>query len=161
MARLSKTERDELDRLLLAEIASRAAGCATYVLRNCLDWPGKTHHRSGITTRDVLRACRRLERRGLVEEASTSYAVMKCWAITAAGSAALQRQTLRERLAALGRPLPWRLSEEEPGVVLDADDWDACTVDVNREMPDAEARALAAIILDAVTAAAGGDGNDA
>lgn len=69
-------------------------------------------------------------------------------------------ESLRERLARLGRPLPWRLSPEDPGVILDAEGWDVCTIDVNREMPDAEAEALARAILAAVTGAPGHDGRE-
>lgn len=67
-------------------------------------------------------------------------------------------ESLREKLAALGLPLPWRLSEEDPGVVLDADGWDAFTVDVNRQMTDASATSLAGAIVAALNAA-GGESN--
>lgn len=83
---------DILDPLVLEALVNRGRN-ATYVIRNHLDWPGKPLHRRGLKTAQVLRACRRLQKQGLVHETSSSYLVMKCWALTAAGlEAAAQRE---------------------------------------------------------------------
>lgn len=69
---------------------------ATYVIRNILaarhypeygDW-------TGVKTARVLRGCRRLERRGLVEEEksrSAYFIVMKFWKLTDAGRAVIKQ----------------------------------------------------------------------
>lgn len=84
-----------LDRLVLEALLTRSRN-ATYVIRNHLDWPGKPLHRRGLKTAQVLRACRRLQHRGLLYETSSSYLVMKCWALTDAGRAALSKAEGRE-----------------------------------------------------------------
>lgn len=62
-------------------------GAATYVLRNMMAWPND-HWKLGfwpsLETSRVLRACRRLQKRGLIEEAPSAYVVMKCWRPVAA-----------------------------------------------------------------------------
>lgn len=64
---------------------------ATYVIRNRVAWPGEYFHSRNLATPQVLRSCRRLAKRRLVEEThETSYRVMKVWKITEAG-----RQYLR------------------------------------------------------------------
>ncbi|CAM5194447.1 putative protein OS=Bosea thiooxidans OX=53254 GN=SAMN05660750_03297 PE=4 SV=1 [Bosea thiooxidans] len=71
----------KFDEAVLAAI-SKAPGRATYVLRNMMTWPND-HWKVGfwpaLETSAVLRACRRLQKRGLIEESPTAYAVMKCW----------------------------------------------------------------------------------
>lgn len=51
--------------------------------------------------------------------------------------------------------LPLRLSDEDVGVVLDANGADVFTVDVNGERPNDEATAIAAWIMVAVNTCAG------
>lgn len=63
----------------IVEALKRSGRAATYVIRNRLDWPGKKFHKTGLETRHVLTACRRLERRGLIAEEPSSYSVMKTW----------------------------------------------------------------------------------
>lgn len=53
--------------------------------------------------------------------------------------------------------LPLRLSEEDAGVVLDADGRDVLTVDVNGERPDDQATSIARLLVVLVNAAAGFD----
>ncbi|WP_377299769.1 hypothetical protein [Rhizobium sp. SGZ-381] len=53
-----------------------------------------------------------------------------------------------------GVTLPLRLSDEDIGVVLDADGRDVLTVDSNGERPDEQASAIALMIVSAVNAAA-------
>ncbi len=73
-------------RAVLESLRERGS-MATYVIRNTVamreggglaKWPD-------ATTSAVLRACRRLERQGLVEQVSTSYRVMLSWRITQNG----------------------------------------------------------------------------
>lgn len=85
---LTAADRDRLDLSVLESLSTRGQE-PTYVIRNVLDWPGKPWHRKGLMTSAVLRSCRRLERRGHVIEARTSYAVMKAWEITPLGRSAL------------------------------------------------------------------------
>ncbi|MGO4735953.1 hypothetical protein AB4099_05380 [Bosea sp. 2KB_26] len=71
----------QLDHSVLKAI-TRSPGQATYVIRNMLSW--KDDHWDcgfwpGLETSAVLRSCRRLQKCGLIAEASSSYAVMKCW----------------------------------------------------------------------------------
>jgi hypothetical protein len=72
---------EKFDEAVLKAISIRP-GAATYVIRNMMSWPSD-HWRVGfwygLETSTVLRACRRLKKRGLIEEAPSSYAVMKCW----------------------------------------------------------------------------------
>lgn len=86
--KLTKKHRDQLD-LDVLRMSAQTSTPPTYVLRNMLDWPGEGWHRVGLETSDVLRACRRLEAQGLIEEARSFYAVMKAWSITPAGREAL------------------------------------------------------------------------
>lgn len=64
-------------------------------------------------------------------------------------------RALREDLRQLQRPLPWRLDEDNPGVVLAADGSLVCTVDQHRELPDAQAFRLAMAIMVTANSAAG------
>lgn len=86
--RLTPEQRTKLDTDVL-RAATEWSGGATYVLRNRLDWPGKSWHRKNLQTSDVLRSCRRLEAKGLIEREPTSYAVMLSWRTTEAGRRAL------------------------------------------------------------------------
>ena len=88
--KLTKEDRERLDKSVLQAALDRGEN-ATYVLRNNLDWPGKPWHRRGVTTSMILRACRRLERAGLIEERPTPYITMLSWRITPAGRAALEK----------------------------------------------------------------------
>lgn len=90
MARLTASERESLDRAVLVALLSRCDE-ATYVIRNILDWPGKPFHRKGLLTSDILRACRRLEKKALIAEGRSQYAIMKTWRITPAGRLALEQ----------------------------------------------------------------------
>lgn len=84
----------ELHACILRVLSSRPS-VVTYVLRNHLDWPDRPFGDwSGLTTDRVLRGCRRLEKRGLIKEARSAYAVMKCWEITDAGRTFLGYQDL-------------------------------------------------------------------
>lgn len=80
-------ELPKFDAAVLKAIGIRP-GAATYVLRNMMAWPND-HWQVGfwpsLETSRVLRACRRLQKRGLIEEASTSYVVMKCWRLVGSG----------------------------------------------------------------------------
>jgi hypothetical protein len=71
----------QFDQSVLKAI-DRGNSPATYVIRNMMSWKSD-HWGCGfwpdLATSKVLRACRRLQKRGLIEEAPTSYAVMKCW----------------------------------------------------------------------------------
>jgi hypothetical protein len=58
-------------------------------------------------------------------------------------------------LAARNVQLPLRLSEEDLGVVLDADGRDVFTVDSNGERPDAEVEMIAEWIVVAVNTCGG------
>lgn len=79
-----------IDKEILGSLA-RGGSKATYVIRNSLDWPDKPLHNTGLTTSKVLRACRRLERLGYIEqEHRTSYLVMKVWKITPRGESVLE-----------------------------------------------------------------------
>ncbi len=51
-------------------------GQATYVIRNVL---ARTGNRPLLTTRQVLRKMKRLEREGRVKQSPSSYMVMLCW----------------------------------------------------------------------------------
>lgn len=83
---VKRLDRDVLDAL------TKNSTLVTYVLRNTLAAPW---HGYGWTqqleTHQVLAACRRLEARGLVAEAPTSYATYKAWQITGAGRAEHER----------------------------------------------------------------------
>lgn len=57
--------------------------------------------------------------------------------------------------ASLGVRLPLRLSDEDAGVVVDADGRDVLTVDVNGEIPDKDANGIAALAARIVNEAAG------
>ncbi len=80
-------ELSQFDGAVLKAIKSRDS-LATYVIRNMMAWPSD-HWKVGfwpnLQTSTVLRACRRLQKRGLIEEATTSYAVMKCWREVSSG----------------------------------------------------------------------------
>lgn len=89
----AKAGRDELDWLVLDMLGRVGGDDMTYVLRNRLDQPGRPLYRSGLTTAQVLQACRRLERLGFVRTTRTVYAVQKCWVITDAGRARLATLT--------------------------------------------------------------------
>jgi hypothetical protein len=58
-------------------------------------------------------------------------------------------------LAALDVTLPLRLSEEDLGVVLDADGCDVITIDVNGDRPDNQVAAIAKWIACAVNTCGG------
>lgn len=74
------------------QVLSARPDAVTYVIRNTLVMRSYGFHFSSILkTREVRLACRRLQNRGLVAEAPTSYAVMKCWKITDAGRELLSR----------------------------------------------------------------------
>lgn len=76
-----------LDRDVLDALANHGV-LVTYVLRNTLSASWRDYGwRAELKTSQVLAACRRLEVRGHVEEASTSYATYKAWRITEAGRA--------------------------------------------------------------------------
>lgn len=77
-----------LDACILRALASNG-GHATYVIRNILaaSWHPEHGDWTGLGTARVLRGCRRLEKRGLIKEARSSYLVMKCWQLTEAGRA--------------------------------------------------------------------------
>lgn len=78
--KLTKAERAAFDIEVLQAICDYN-GHATYVYRNIL----------GGSTPTILRACRRLEVAGLVEEnRHSSYLVMKSWCITDLGREALR-----------------------------------------------------------------------
>ena len=76
------------------------------------------------------------------------------WIEDVAGPTEVQSR-YRELLAAAGRPLPWRMSHEEAGLVTAADGSDAATVDVDRQVSDAAAAAIAAWIVCAVNTCGG------
>ncbi|WP_376711094.1 hypothetical protein [Pseudochrobactrum lubricantis] len=79
------TERKKLDADVLANL-DEWSHKATYVIRNGLIRNG----RKTLSTAQVLRACRRLEVKGLIKQTDhTSYVVMKVWEITPAGRASL------------------------------------------------------------------------
>ena len=68
------------------EALHRHGRAATYVVRNCVESPsswldGRLVIGRGptLTTAQVLRVLRRLERQGKVRQAPTNYAVMLCW----------------------------------------------------------------------------------
>ncbi|MFG1270781.1 hypothetical protein V5F40_22785 [Xanthobacter sp. DSM 14520] len=87
-----RLDRDVLDALNVLDALTKNSSLVTYVLRNTLaaSWHdyGWTQH---LETHQVLAACRRLEARGLVAEAPTSYATYKAWQITEAGRAEHER----------------------------------------------------------------------
>lgn len=93
---LSEVQRRMLDDDVLKAASKWGDRAPTYVIRNTLDWPGKPWHRKGLKTSDVLRACRRLKKAGLLEEAPSDYRVMKCWSPTEAGKRALAEAEGRE-----------------------------------------------------------------
>ena len=77
---VKRLDRDVLDAL------TKDSRLVTYVLRNTLAAPWRDYGWGReLMTGQVLAACRRLEVRGHVEEASTSYATYKAWQITEAG----------------------------------------------------------------------------
>lgn len=84
---MSRFDSQKLDREILNALASWD-GVATYVIRNRVDSFMHSGWR-GLRTSHVLTACRRLEKRGHVSEAPTSYAVMKTWRITESGRSTL------------------------------------------------------------------------
>jgi len=77
----------ELQHRAVLESLRERGSMATYVIRNTVAMREgeKTAKWPGATTSTVLRACRRLERQGLVEQVSTSYRVMLSWRITPGG----------------------------------------------------------------------------
>lgn len=87
---VKRLDRDVLD------VLTKDSRLVTYVLRNTLaaSWRDYGWGRE-LTTGQVLAACRRLEARGHVAEASTSYATYKAWQITEAGRAEHHRTTER------------------------------------------------------------------
>lgn len=60
---------------------------------------------------------------------------------------------LRSRLDALGVPAPWRLHEEDVGVVIADNGAEACVVDPLTSSDDEVVTEIAAIIVAAVNAA--------
>ena len=81
---MTRAERDDLDRAVLKACGENSPN-ATYVLRNRISRQSK---RSKLTTPQVLRACRRLEKLGLLQQYhGTGYAVMLVWELTEAGKA--------------------------------------------------------------------------
>ncbi len=87
MVKLTKAQRDALDRKVL-KAATEWSPNATYVLRNRIS---RQERGETLSTTSVLRACRRLEKAGLLREFKNSgYAVMLVWEITDAGRAALE-----------------------------------------------------------------------
>ena len=82
-----------LDRDVI-DVLTKDSRLVTYVLRNTLAAPWRDYGWGReLTTSQVLSACRRLEARGHVAEASTSYATYKAWQITEAGRAEHHRTT--------------------------------------------------------------------
>lgn len=88
MRNLLTGDKEDLDRAVLAALVRRPPSM-TYVICNCLTRDRSGRDWRGLATKQVLAACRRLERRGHVEEAPTSYAIQKCWRITDAGRVAI------------------------------------------------------------------------
>ncbi|MFA6966079.1 hypothetical protein [Bosea sp. (in: a-proteobacteria)] len=82
-------DQDDLSRAVLLTL-TRRHDSMTYVIRNCLTMDRVGRDWRGISTDQVLSACRRLQRLGHVEEAPTSYVVQKCWRATDAGRAAIE-----------------------------------------------------------------------
>jgi DNA-binding MarR family transcriptional regulator len=81
---MTRSERDDLDRAVL-KAAGEHSPNATYVLRNRVSRQSK---RSKLTTPQVLRSCRRLEKLGLLRQFHGSgYAVMLVWELTDEGRA--------------------------------------------------------------------------
>jgi len=88
MAKLTALQ--EFDRAVLKVLRERRDEM-TYVIRNRLSasrWISGLPQ--SIKTSAVLRACRRLQSLGYVEETPSNYMVQKCWKITPAGLAALE-----------------------------------------------------------------------
>lgn len=90
MAKLTEAQRQVLDLEVLRALSTRCA-VMTYVIRNVVDWPGRPLHQAGVDTPSVLRACRRLVKRGHVEAGRSPYLTQKAWQITDTGRAALER----------------------------------------------------------------------
>lgn len=68
------------------QVLSTRTDAVTPAIRNTLVMRSSGFNFSSrIKTWEVRLACRRLQNRGLVAEAPTSSAVMKCWKITDAG----------------------------------------------------------------------------
>lgn len=86
MAKLSRGQREHLDREVL--VALRESGrMPTSSFRDFVRRPDGIFREEGIDTPDILRACRRLEQRGYIEQAATSCRVMKVWQLTDEGRA--------------------------------------------------------------------------
>lgn len=85
--KLTKAQTEAFDRTVLTA-ATEWSPNATYVLRNRIS---RQSGASKLTTAQVLRACRRLEKAGLIHQYRNSgYAVMLVWEITPAGRLALE-----------------------------------------------------------------------
>ena len=81
MSEAAANRRHRLDAMVVKAVATRES-LATYVIRNMMSSPSDQWGLGfwrGLKTSEVLRACRRLEKRGLISEAPTSYVVMKSW----------------------------------------------------------------------------------
>ncbi len=65
----------QLDAVVLGVLRQRG-WLQTYVIAN---WIGSSPGWRRPSTASVLRSCRRLQKRGLIEETRSSYAVMKTW----------------------------------------------------------------------------------
>ena len=74
-------------------------------------------------------------------------------------AAILASDQFAAELARLGVPAPWRLCDEEIGEALAANGAVAFQVDVNRQISDEDASAIALCILAAVNTLAGLDGD--
>ena len=60
--------------------------------------------------------------------------------------------TIAELFARVGSPLPWKLSEDEPGLILDAIHCEAVNVDPLDVMTAKEASDVAEVVCNAVNA---------
>lgn len=80
----SKENRDRMDHAVLEAVCGRP-GHVTCVYRDRLAMKGVEPGGGKWETAAVLRSLRRLERRGLVQKARTSYRVMLAWEPTDAG----------------------------------------------------------------------------
>lgn len=64
-------------------------------------------------------------------------------------------QEFVEQMARLGKPLPWGVSEQDCGVVIDADRVPVLVVDEGGELPDAIVLEIAAMVVCCVNTCAG------
>ena len=66
----------------------------------------------------------------------------------------MNKPNLATAFKAFGVRLPLRLSDEDVGVALDANDFDVLTVDVNSTLPDSTVAEIARLVVMAVNVAA-------